>query len=95
MTKCWKEYSIHAYVRFCCVLLELCLFLISHALLCDYSMSVLRTLNYPSVTISNIILRRSVQTSSRLSSGIEYWWGPEKAAGREVVGHGFNGDPVC
>uniref|UniRef100_A0A0N4ZMJ7 Cytochrome c oxidase subunit 4 n=1 Tax=Parastrongyloides trichosuri TaxID=131310 RepID=A0A0N4ZMJ7_PARTI len=25
---------------------------------------------------------------------LEYWWGPEKAAGREVVGHGATGDEV-
>lgn len=23
----------------------------------------------------------------------DVWWGPEKAAGREVVGYGMNGDP--
>ncbi|PAV72129.1 hypothetical protein WR25_06784 [Diploscapter pachys] len=37
---------------------------------------------------------RSIQTSAAANSGhhIEHWWGPEKAAGRELVGFGSNGD---
>lgn len=37
---------------------------------------------------------RSLQTSAPSLSGhhIEHWWGPQKAAGREVVGFGSNGD---
>ncbi|GMS96153.1 hypothetical protein PENTCL1PPCAC_18328, partial [Pristionchus entomophagus] len=37
---------------------------------------------------------RSLQTFAPAQSGhhIEHWWGPEKAAGREVVGYGSTGD---
>ena len=37
---------------------------------------------------------RAIHASVVVRSGhhIEHWWGPEKAAGREVVGYGSNGD---
>ncbi|GMR54345.1 hypothetical protein PMAYCL1PPCAC_24540, partial [Pristionchus mayeri] len=37
---------------------------------------------------------RSLQTSPSAMGGhhIEHWWGPERRAGREVVGYGANGD---
>ncbi|CAI4222215.1 unnamed protein product [Auanema sp. JU1783] len=39
---------------------------------------------------------RSIQTSSSVSGGhhVEHWWGPEKGAGRELVGFGATGDNV-
>ncbi|CAI2293381.1 unnamed protein product [Caenorhabditis sp. 36 PRJEB53466] len=37
---------------------------------------------------------RAVHTTSRLSGGQEFYWGPEKAAGRELVGYGCNGDNI-
>ncbi|EGT35248.1 hypothetical protein CAEBREN_13012 [Caenorhabditis brenneri] len=37
---------------------------------------------------------RAVHTTSRLSGGQEFYWGPEKAAGRELVGYGANGDNI-
>lgn len=40
------------------------------------------------------VLARGFQTTSSLSSAVEHWWGPERAAGREEVGHGALGDPV-
>ncbi|KAI1731744.1 cytochrome c oxidase subunit IV domain-containing protein [Ditylenchus destructor] len=41
-----------------------------------------------------LLFRRSLQTTlTARSSGGDYWEGPEKAAGREVVGHGEMGDP--
>ncbi|GMT28855.1 hypothetical protein PFISCL1PPCAC_20152, partial [Pristionchus fissidentatus] len=38
---------------------------------------------------------RSIHTSTSLGGGhhIEHWWGPEKSAGREVVGYGQSGEP--
>ncbi|KJH49923.1 cytochrome c oxidase subunit IV [Dictyocaulus viviparus] len=49
---------------------------------------LLRSLVLPRLTV------RSLKTSAPTLSGhhIEHWWGPEKAAGREYVGFGFNGD---
>ncbi|KIH53719.1 cytochrome c oxidase subunit IV [Ancylostoma duodenale] len=37
---------------------------------------------------------RTLKTSAPFASGhhLEHWWGPEKAAGRELVGFGVNGD---
>ncbi|KAL6731749.1 hypothetical protein Aduo_002582 [Ancylostoma duodenale] len=37
---------------------------------------------------------RTLKTSAPVASGhhLEHWWGPEKAAGRELVGFGVNGD---
>ncbi|PIO54461.1 hypothetical protein TELCIR_24176 [Teladorsagia circumcincta] len=39
---------------------------------------------------------RTLKTSAPVASGhhIEHWWGPEKAAGRELVGFGVSGDNV-
>ncbi|KAK0426305.1 hypothetical protein QR680_009636 [Steinernema hermaphroditum] len=55
-------------------------------------MSLSRSLVLPRLASASI--RRHLQTSSSLQSGhhIEHWWGPEKAAGREVVGFGATGD---
>uniref|UniRef100_A0AC35U3W2 Cytochrome c oxidase subunit 4 n=1 Tax=Rhabditophanes sp. KR3021 TaxID=114890 RepID=A0AC35U3W2_9BILA len=40
-------------------------------------------------------LNRCLHTSKPVTSHtLEYWWGPEKAAGREVVGHGSTGDEL-
>lgn len=41
-------------------------------------------------------LFRNLHISSLKSSGheLEYWWGPEKNNGREVVGFGMSGDEV-
>ncbi|KAI6178638.1 Cytochrome c oxidase subunit 4 [Aphelenchoides besseyi] len=43
-----------------------------------------------------IVFKRAFQTSPPRLSGhhLEYWWGPEKAAGREQVGHGISGEPT-
>lgn len=38
-------------------------------------------------------LRLLHTTTSVKSGGGDVWWGPEKAAGREVVGYGPRGDP--
>ena len=39
---------------------------------------------------------RAIQTTAAARSGhhIEHWWGPERAAGRVVVGFGSTGDEV-
>ncbi|CAD5235295.1 unnamed protein product [Bursaphelenchus xylophilus] len=41
------------------------------------------------------VVCRSLQTTSARPAGhhLEYWWGPEKAAGRVQVGHGVSGEP--
>lgn len=59
-------------------------------------MSLSRGLMFPRLASMSILSRRSVQTSARLTSGhhLEYWWGPQKAAGREMVGFGATGDEV-
>jgi cytochrome c oxidase subunit 4 len=58
-------------------------------------MSLSKGLLFPRLKIAPVVFR-AIQTSSSLQSGhhIEYWWGHEKAAGREVVGHGVSGEPV-
>ncbi|TKR92648.1 hypothetical protein L596_007262 [Steinernema carpocapsae] len=55
-------------------------------------MSMSRSLVFP--RLASTALRRSIKTSAPIQGGhhIEHWWGPEKAAGREVVGFGATGD---
>ncbi|KAI6182825.1 Cytochrome c oxidase subunit 4 [Aphelenchoides bicaudatus] len=55
-------------------------------------MSMPKSLALPRLARS-IVVTRAIQTSAPRLSGLEYWWGPEKAAGREQVGHGISGDP--
>lgn len=44
---------------------------------------------------SNKIFRCLHSSSLKLSGhDLEYWWGPEKNNGREVVGFGMTGDEV-
>ena len=52
-----------------------------------------RSLMFPRLATRSV---RQIQTSSALTSGhhIEHWWGPERGAGRELVGFGSNGDNV-
>ncbi|KAJ1373347.1 hypothetical protein KIN20_035722 [Parelaphostrongylus tenuis] len=47
-----------------------------------------------SLALPRLTVVRSLRTSAPMTGGhhIEHWWGPEKAAGRELVGFGFNGD---
>ncbi|PIC54726.1 hypothetical protein B9Z55_003856 [Caenorhabditis nigoni] len=37
---------------------------------------------------------RAIHTTTRVAGGQEFYWGPAKAAGRELVGYGANGDNV-
>ena len=45
--------------------------------------------------LRTVAIVRSLHCSPATQSGHEYWWAPEKNAGREVVGHGLIGDEVC
>ncbi|KHN88666.1 Cytochrome c oxidase subunit 4 isoform 1, mitochondrial [Toxocara canis] len=58
--------------------------------------TISRNVVFPRLSMRLLLTRRAVQTSARSSSGhhLEHWWGPEKAAGREVVGFGSTGDEV-
>uniref|UniRef100_A0A1I7RYG4 Guanylate kinase-like domain-containing protein n=1 Tax=Bursaphelenchus xylophilus TaxID=6326 RepID=A0A1I7RYG4_BURXY len=57
-------------------------------------MSLPKSLLFPRLAQVQVI-HRALQTSSVRPSGhhLEYWWGPEKAAGRVQVGHGVSGEP--
>jgi len=57
--------------------------------------SLSKSLLFPRLKTGFIVIR-AIQTTSVNPSGhhIEYWWGHEKAAGREVVGHGVSGEPT-
>ncbi|UMM15296.1 hypothetical protein L5515_002775 [Caenorhabditis briggsae] len=37
---------------------------------------------------------RAIHTTTRVAGGQEFYWGPAKAAGRELVGYGANGDNI-
>lgn len=58
-------------------------------------MSLSKSLLFPRLQ-TGIVVLRAIQTTPKTLGGhhIEYWWGHEKAAGREVVGHGVSGEPV-
>lgn len=55
---------------------------------------LLKSLLLPRLTSS--LLLRTLHTTTPKASGheLEYWWGPEKNNGREVVGNGMTGDEV-
>uniref|UniRef100_A0AC34RJ70 Cytochrome c oxidase subunit 4 n=1 Tax=Panagrolaimus sp. JU765 TaxID=591449 RepID=A0AC34RJ70_9BILA len=59
-------------------------------------MSLSKSLLFPRLRTGYFVVR-AIQTTPSVSSGhhIEHWWGHEKAAGREIVGHGVSGEPVC
>uniref|UniRef100_F1LF34 Cytochrome c oxidase subunit 4 n=1 Tax=Ascaris suum TaxID=6253 RepID=F1LF34_ASCSU len=59
-------------------------------------MTLSRSLLFPRLMAQSLLARRALHASTRTASGhhLEHWWGPEKAAGREVVGFGSTGDEV-
>uniref|UniRef100_A0A7E4W8Z0 Cytochrome c oxidase subunit 4 n=1 Tax=Panagrellus redivivus TaxID=6233 RepID=A0A7E4W8Z0_PANRE len=58
-------------------------------------MSLSKSVLLPRLAV-NAVISRAIQTTAKAQSGhhIEYYWGHERAAGREIVGHGVSGEPT-
>uniref|UniRef100_A0A0K0G296 Cytochrome c oxidase subunit 4 n=1 Tax=Strongyloides venezuelensis TaxID=75913 RepID=A0A0K0G296_STRVS len=57
-------------------------------------MSLSRNLQLSRCTNLAKFIRSIHLTRPATGHSVEYWWGHEMAAGREIVGHGYNGDEL-